>query len=604
MCKYFLIKYLFICGGYAYSVLMDEKLECQKLLNINLNLKVMKFYLIICFALNVTFSFGQKYDFDSATDATLPSNREKVILSRDFGTINNSQQSLKFPSNGSEIIFTDIKNPKEISFEYLPDFIQTGQLEFTILYRKSGSQDFAEFASNSKIVLNKNPDSRVFSQFYISSVLEGTFDIKLLFTTKTLAALYLDKLEFISYEQKEIDALNQERQYTSDFANRSLKLTTKNQIADYNSKVEIVKGTFVGYIDQLRDLSYRSNVLASLSKLVVFVNLRTQMINPGSYNIFNDKIDTIQSYCSPIQKIFLDRIIKDAKPKEFQVPDSTNKRTGIMKIIQVAGEVGNILTGGKLKSVLNSVQGMVTNLFDPEYLKAKMPEVINYVSNNRVKSKPNPDFAKINEMVEQGINLQNFFYNFFDRLEADSKEFNDLVAEFKNYSEKVNELLLEIDLLRKDYFLNGKYEMTDEFYNKSFLAYGSDSTNTRPLIIVKNSVSKYFDNLIIPLDNKGVPIGADRQVNFNALDEANILIKRIKDLGNLYNTYSYELRILFTKVQDDLQKNNPFSIYDGVTKTFIKDHSYKNSFEEYEQLKNQAKGSFSSLKENLHIVLN
>ena len=177
------------------------------------------------------------------------------------------------------------------------------------------------------------------------------------------------------------------------------------------------------------------------------------------------------------------------------------------------------------------------------------------------------------------------------------------VNEFKYYSEKTDVLLEEIELLRKDYFLKVKYNMTDDFYNKIFLAY-KDSATASQILIVKNAAAGYFDNLIIPLNLKGEVIGGVKEVRISELEDANNLNKRIIDLGKQYKINATELKNLFSKVESELKKNNPFSKYDVTTKSYIKDDSYKNSFDEYQKLKNIAETTFNGLKGHIDLVLN
>ena len=560
------------------------------------------FFLCLCIPVALS---AQKFTFDDLTEGGLPADKQNVKLSTDFGNLNNTKQALKFTEQGSYVIFPGVVNPKEIRFDFLTNFVTEGPMNFVVSYRKPGSAEFTEFTTKGKISLNKGPSTQIFTEYFIPALKEGSYDIKLALETSPIASFYLDNLQFVPFDQKELDEAEKNRKFFSDATNITTKVITNNQVADYNNKVEIVKTGYVENIDQLRELSYRANVLASLSKLVVFVNQRTKMGDPSNYQIFNEKIDFVKLSCNAIQSNFLTRLLGDSKPKEYQVPDQANKRTGIMKFIQVAGEVGNIITGGKLKSIVNSIQGLVSSQFDPTYLRNKIPEVLTYMEGSKIKQKLNPDYdtSKISKLINDGLSLQSFFYSFFDKLEADSKEFSDLVAEFKYYSEKTDALLEEIELLRKDYFQKVKYNMSDDFYNKTFLAY-KDAATASQIAGIKAQAASYFDNLKIPINSKGEVTGGEKEVRLADLDETINLNKRIIDLGKQYKLYASELKNLFSKVDFDLKKNNPFSKYDLATKSWIKDDAFKNSFDDYEKLKNNAEATFTSLKGNLEVVLN
>lgn len=506
--------------------------------------------------------------------------------------------SLKFAGD-SFVSFNKILNPKELRFQYQYS-VNTGSIVLVVSTKRSNSADYTELQ---RYTLDKNPvsSSSVYDKI-VSVQLSGEIDIRfsVVYPTGSLGEFYLSEVAFIQFSSNELAKQKSDLDYLRKTSDIASKQVANIKATDFNEKLNVVQKEYVANVGQLRTLSHRANTLATLSKLVVFVNKRNKLADPNSYTIFTNKISFVKDNCDEIYKNYLDRLLVDTKPKQIKEPVSeSNKKTGLLKVVQVLGDVGNILTGGQFKSVVNSVQSVVTTIFDPKNIKSRIPEVVTYIGdNNKPANKVNPEYskAKIEQLIQDGIKTQKFFYDFFDILNKDREDFSQLVLDFQYYSEQTDALILDVDLLRKDFFELTNYQMTDSYFLETFLAVEDKKIND-----LENLVDDYFNKLAVTVDpNKPVPVP---ESNIRKMEEADQINKKIIAMLNNYKVQAADLRSLFTNVERDLGKPNPFGKYQNGTLLNKQTEYFMDAFDKYDSLREEATEYFSGLKQNLNRVL-
>jgi len=506
--------------------------------------------------------------------------------------------SLKFAGD-SFVSFNKVLNPKELKFQYQYS-VNTGSIILVVSTKRPTSNDYTELQ---RYTLDKNPVSSVSLYDKIVSVqLSGDVDFRfsIIYPAGSLGEFYLSEVTFIQFSTNELAKQKSNLDYLRQTADIASKQVANIKAVDFNEKLKVVQKEYVANVGQLRTLSYRANTLAALSKLVVFVNKRNKLSDPNNYSVFTNKITFVKDNCDDIYKNYLDRLLEDTKPKQFKEPVAeSNKKSGLLKVVQILGDVGNILTGGQFKSVVNSVQSVVSTIFDPQNIKARIPEVITYIGNNGKPANmvnPKYDKTKIESLIQEGIKTQKFFYDFFDILNKDREDFSQLVLDFQYYSEQTDALIIDIDLLRKDFFQLTNYQMTDAYYLETFLA-----VEDRKIDDLENLVNEYFNKLAVTVDqNKPAPVP---ESNIRKMEEADQINKKIISMLNNYKSQAADLRTLFTNVERDLGKQNPFGKYQNGTLQSKQDEYFVGAFDKYDGLRDEAREYFSGLKENLNKVL-
>lgn len=561
--------------------------------------KVLFIIVIGLLSVNALSQFKNKvtlYDFNNGIDKDIE--QGNVLPSDEYN------KSVKFPGE-SFLTFKRMKNVKELHFQYQFS-INTGTLEFRVLIRKSSEKQFTnlkEFSFNNNPV---NPQNLYDAIINIPKSDEIDIKIATKYPDGSLGQFYIDNVKFIQSSPEELAFEKRKEEYLKESAKLDSAQSIKVKIDSYNKKLELVKNEYKFNVGQLKTLSYRANVLATLSKLVVFINKRNQVCNPTSYSIFNKKIDIIKENCDSIQINLINKLTEDIKPKEFSEPNiqlPTKQKSGFFKVVQVLGNVGNIITGGQFKSVVNSIQGIVSTVYDPAKIKSKIPEVITkYTKKDTPYFIKNPKYSleKVDKLIKDGIKVQKFLFDFFEIIEKDREDFNQIVTEFEYHSRNTDLLIASIDQTRVEFFDLINSPMSDEYYLNTFL-----NVKNENLLDLENKVEIYFNKLILVLPKNNTDNTTSITTkNVSDLEKADVLNKKIITLLRDYKNHSADLRTLFSSVELDLNKPNPFGKYDDDKVISEQKELFGDAYSSYEKLRVDAKTSFTSLKTNLDKVLN
>jgi hypothetical protein len=532
------------------------------------------------------------YDFNTGINTELT--QINVLPSSEYNN------SIKFPGESS-LTFSNIKNAKELRFQYQYG-INAGTIDFKVQMKKSSETQYTDLRN---ISFSQNPvNNSTLYDLIINIPVNNEIDIRVAtnYPDGSVGQFFIDNMKFIFYSSNELEDQKRKEEYLRESAKLASAQLTQVKVDDYNEKLELIKKEYTSNVDQLRTLSYRANTLASLSKLVVFVNKRNQLSNPSNYSIFNDKINFVKKNCDSIQINFINKLTEDIKPKEFKEPNIQNsleQKSGFFKVVQVLGDVGNILTGGQFKSVVNSIQGVVSTIFDLSIIKNKIPELITTLSSNGkpiIKTNPNYSQAKVSTLIKEGIKVQKFFFDFFDILNKDREDFNQIVTEFEYYSRNTDILISSIDQTRNEFFKLVNSPMTDEYYLNTFL-----DVDNKKIADLELKVDNYFDGLIVAKTkktNENIP-----SEHLRILEQADDMNKKIISVINDYKNHAADLRTLFSNVEQDLNKQNPFGKYSNGILVDERTDLFGDSFEAYDKLNTDAKINFGNLQTNLDKIL-
>lgn len=530
-----------------------------------------------------------EYSFNDGLE--LFSNKSGVIFSAEYDSC------IKFPGE-SYIVFEEIDNPKELKFQY-QYAINSGQIIFTISIKKPGTESFSDLK---RIVFDKNPvnTTNMFDQIVpvpFSEQVDIKFSIS--YPDNSVGQFFLDNVKIVLYSSNEVAEQKRMERYLIETKKLASSQVADVKVKDYNDKLMLIRSEYVANVNQLRTLAYRSNTLASLSKLIVFVNKRNQISNPNNYSVFRDKIEIIKQNCDPIQVNYVDHLVEEIEPKEFTEPMvDGGKKSGFSRVVQVLGDVGNILTGGAFKGLANSLQGIVSSVFSPNSIRSRVPELLTSIS---VKGKPiiqlNPEYSSenISNLTQQGLNIQKVFFDFFDILNKDRDDFTQLVSEFQYYSQNIDRLISTIDKTRLEFFQLVDYEMQEDYYLETFLDVDEKKVNE-----LSEYVNQYFVSLQI---NDSTATKTIPTVFLRKIEQADQINKEIITILDEYKNHAADLRVLFGKVEQDLEKENPFGIWQEGQLISSQEDIFGDAFQSFNNLREEAKNDFTNLYTNLDKIL-
>lgn len=505
--------------------------------------------------------------------------------------------------DGAEVIISNIDFIKTIltTYQYT---INSGSIKFKI---ESKTPDKEEYNLISESIFSESPNNpndlyTLYTRIKEDLGFGQNYQTRISVDIDGAAEFFINQIQLIPYTKEEQTKISENKKNEETIIITAGNQVTKVRVAEYNDRVALLRKKYITDINDLSKLSYRGNVVAGLSKLVVFVNERNKLSDPTNYSLFNSKIEYVRNNADSIQKKFLNKLTKDF---EKTTPSSKDNKfaSNNPKLFKTAGifaDVANLLTGGQFNSVVNSIQGLVTTIFSSENIKSRIPEIVTEIKRgDRIISKVNPNYSKtkVAKLIEGGIAAQKFFFDFFDIIDNDRKEFSQLVSKFGYYSESADELNNKVKLLRDDFFASILLEVSDEYYNTEF----TKIDNKTSINSLSTRANVYFDNIMI----KGIQEG-EKPVSTNKLsnlDRINRLSNEVDDLMLSYSTQATDLLSLFDEIENDLDKPNPFGKYNSGKFVSKNEDVFGNSYDTYEVTRNAAKKTFKEAMNNLKVVL-
>ena len=292
---------------------------------------------------------------------------------------------------------------------------------------------------------------------------------------------------------------------------------------------------------------------------------RSQMGNPIAYPEFKNIIDSIKVDANAITskvleeyQVKLDTLLSNTKQI---VGTNPKEEGGVGAVFSALTKVANIVTGGQVDNVLNSIKGLIGVVFNKPALEDKYPikefydqtigkgkgavevKVVRFNDKNR---------QKINAILNKGLTYVDSLNVFIDLVEDENNSYLDELYAITEIGRMADELLIENDLLITEHIRIIGYDVNIDQIRVA----GNADRPTMENKLVREFEQKY--DVAVPKcdDVSGInPYYSD----FDKLQNISQSMKNVKNFERRNNELNERLRSTFLSQQSVLmQKENPF----------------------------------------------
>ncbi len=376
-------------------------------------------------------------------------------------------------------------------------------------------------------------------------------------TSRQIASLEVDKRE------KEISAKIFE----------DLKNASKNE--EFDKAKNLIKSLEKKYLKNLFHLQKiydKASGIYITQKTGELIFKRSEMANPLSYDEFKKWVKSLQNLSDNALKSYLTDLEKQFQEQREKFE---KHRAGLKKInhgVNLAINLGNLITGGKLSSIINSFKGIFATCYSKSNLSTLFPiykeEVISIKGREKRKEKQYTiktlvknyaNIRKIDSLVRSGKEEYQKLSAFFEIIENENTILTNQANLWKVTNNETNAFRREVKNFVKNYIYQVikdtslvKIDMIEKFLNE-------DSKSKNQIV---RQINKYFTDFIGEEENF-------KEYDNSRQEEAERIkynILKVEQLaGNYYKTANRFLD-LYQNMEIDLQRTNPFLHFDMQNK--------------------------------------
>ena len=287
---------------------------------------------------------------------------------------------------------------------------------------------------------------------------------------------------------------------------------------------------------------------------------RSEMANPLAYKEFDDWLGSMENLSDLAQKDY----IKDLQA-EFELQrqqynaDLLKGRSRAGKVLNFAADVGNILTGGKLKSVINSFKGVFSSLFSRANIEAKYKPfkevVLENVRLDGLRGKHDVKVyqldpliqAKNDSLIQTGQKKYRHFSAFFSIVEAEYASLDHHSNSWKNVNLRMRALSQDAEELLAEYIALVDPELAQDadFIHKVL------DNEKGAMKQLSRAVDQHFEQLLRFSTNK-----EEKEEQIKAISAK---IQEVDALLERYRLASMLFKNLFEGLRQTLEgRNNPW----------------------------------------------
>lgn len=342
--------------------------------------------------------------------------------------------------------------------------------------------------------------------------------------------------------------------------------TSANQLRDiYFSEVKTITAiyNYVGHID------------ISLKIYEIF-NERNEMANPLAYNEFSKWVKTMNSLSDLAQQDYISDLKKefDKQRKQYDT-DIIKSKSKIGKVLNLAADVGNVLTGGKLKSIVNSFKGVFSSLFSRSNIQTrnnplqpaklgeikvngKKQDVTIYVKNEEVEKENQKLISKGREKYKNFSAFFNIIEEEYSLLDYHSNNWKDANLTMQGLIGDSKNILINYISLIDDSLAN----------NNEFIVRILDN-DKEAMGLLNSKIDKYFSEIVGNKDE----FSQKKKSKQEKISQISTNVKEVDILLDRYVLASLRFKNLFESLKQTLDsRENPWKKWmdDNNIKSFEK----------------------------------
>jgi hypothetical protein len=548
--------------------------------------KITVIILFLGFTFRVT---GQTLLFETKTLQTSPNlvleKAENSGITVGFKTLNSvSNNPLKFTGASSHITTYKLTNPGKIQISHLIPR-KGDDLVLSIYYStdKKGWKKIPKLDAGIIFNTEVNTDTLVTSKtYYIDFV--GECYIKFEVEQYISGSFQIEGISIYEIDIKTLELMKQKEKLIQDLIAQKEQIKTELSYDETVDNAKKLKERYLKQIDNYELLLNKTGNIEILYSLTIFMYKRAKMVSPNEYSDFESILKDLRTKADTLDRVMLSQLNESLKAPE----EPTNKSSNAAAIIRLGYNLGNIVSGGKLESIVSSFKGIfartysTTNLIIDEM--QRNPDKSMFVevrkSDGYVKLK-REELQMVRATSLSGVEKFNKLSNFFLIIQNEHNHLEELVnkLESSNLSLEQFRILLTDDI--KHTFKAVNYDITDRSINLLQIA----DNNT--VSTLRHEVERYFNEVIFT-DRSEFP--KNRDYFQPILETANLRLQKFEEVKNKYFGQVESLSNISQEFIDDMNRENPF-------KNYQKD--FANSFAKWDEMKKDAQNKINHVPSDI-----
>lgn len=532
---------------------------------------------------------GQTLLFETKTSQTSPSvvveRAENSGITVGFKIPNSKEDnSLKFTGASSHITTHKLTNPGKIQISHL--IPRKGDDLVLSIYYSIDKKDWKRIPKLETGIIFKtdvNTDTSLTSKtYYIDFV--GECYIKFEVEQYTSGSFQIEGILIYEIDVQTLEVKKQEEKRLQDLITQKEQIKTELSYDETLDNATKLKERYLKQIENYELLLNKTGDLEILYSLTLFMYKRAKMVSPNEYADFESILEDLRTKADTLDRVMLAQLNESLKAPAIPIKKPNNAAA----IIRLGYNLGNIVSGGKLESIVSSFKGIfartysTTNLIIDEMQKQPDRSMFNEVKrgggNVILKTE---ELEKIRATSLSGVEKFNKLSNFFSIIQDEHNHLEELVnkLEASNLSIEQFRILLTDDVKHSLKAIN--YNISDRSINLLQIA----DKNT--VATLKSEVEQYF-NVIISTDKLAFP--KNRDYIQSQLEIANLRLQKFEEIKNKYYGQVESLSNISQEFIDDMNRENPF-------KNHQKD--FASSFAKWDEMKKDAQNNINDIPANI-----
>lgn len=442
----------------------------------------------------------------------------------------------------------------EVGFSLIIEYFSKLQKDWVLLDRITPTYQQALYFMKS----NKLPEEATYIRLRMAEYLGGTIIIDNIVITP-MTNQRIATLEFEKKQKEMSEKIFQDIQEAE-------------EQEEYDNVAKAISGLGQKYISNLNNLQKIYDKASSIyitQKTAELIFRRSEMANPLSYDEFKKWVETLKNLSDNALKSYLEDLEKQFEEQKNSYEKQKQFMRKVNRNVNIAINIGNIITGGKLSSIINSFKGIFATCYSKGNLESIYPvyeeEQVtisgrrnqNQIVTTLVKNMTN--IRKIDTLLRQGRNEYSKLSAFFEIIENENTILTNQANLWKLTNSETNQFRKELYSFIK-YYTYAALEDTSHVTNDMLDKFLNEDAKAKKQI--EKRIKDYFNSF---LGNENSFTGFNQNQE-DEIDRMKYNIRKVEQKAEDYYKVANKFFGLYQNLEIDLNRSNPFTQYDKSNK--------------------------------------
>lgn len=372
--------------------------------------------------------------------------------------------------------------------------------------------------------------SNIFEREEISLRVIGAKKLKFSVEGNVANTLYLDGVKITALTDAQKQIIEEERRNQATIALlKNIMEDRENNAYRQNlvAQIDRLKDNYIKGFEILLEISDKLNQMSAITQLGLYMSRRVDAANPTKYGDYNTIISEMKTYADDVDKESIDEIEKTI--------ESEIKNNPIKTIGGVGVTIANVITAGRFGNIVSGIKSIFRSIFK---------------SGN---SKLGNAGQRRNRLQTAVTNLRKLNV-FFKILEEENLIIIQLRSSFEETQKHQTDFEKVVKLFGVRY--------TNDANSNINIVYDSVSNRDETIREIKVSITDFFTIIKNYVQTASITdIRNIEDSNIKKIEKMSNNVQQVKQYTDSYKGIASEFRSLFYLIDDDLNRQNPFTRY-------------------------------------------